>query len=97
MKNLTQSGQRQNSPVTFSKNSGSGDVTEALALKLLYSKVSHAIIKLSESCEIEGTFEKLRVRDHQRSKEGKVEQGRVVIKPKVVNLGENGHKCVKGM
>lgn len=48
-------------------------MTEALALELLYSKVFHAIIKLSESCETEGTFEKLRVRDHRRSKEGKVE------------------------
>lgn len=48
-------------------------MTEALALKLLYPKVFHAIIKLSESCEFEGTFEKLRVRDHRRSKEGKVE------------------------
>lgn len=72
-------------------------MTEALTLELLYSKVFHAIIKLSESCETEGTFEKLRVRDHRRSKEGKVEYGRVVIKPKVVNLGENRHKCVKGM
>lgn len=97
MKNLTQFGQSQNSPATLSKISGSGDVTEALALKLLQPKVFHAIIKLSESCEFEGTFEKLRVRDHRRSKEGKVEQGRVGIKPKVVNLGENGHKCVKGM
>lgn len=64
-------------------------MTEALVLKFLYPKVFQAIITLSESCETEGTFEKLRVRDYGRSKEGKVEKGRVVIKPKVVNLGDN--------
>ena len=71
-------------------------MTEALALKLLYPKLFQATITLSESCETEGTFEKLRVRDYGRNKEGKVEKGRVVIKPRVVNLSENEQECVKG-
>lgn len=71
-------------------------MTEALALKLLYPKVFQAIITLSESYETEETFEKLRVREHGRSKDGKVEKRRVVIKPKVVNLGKNEQECVKG-